>query len=190
MIARAGERWTSVFSCGDLRRSLDWVYNRWNNINERPDIANSILSDQRLKSADGSPSSQVGVSEKHPMAENIAGEDMAIRDASPCFEPVIERQAHLEVPNLAQDNSLAQLKWSSSRKRRRSRESVGKKVGSSSKKQCDGSSSSSQEDDGSSACNRFLISKSLTVDHDNCKYEGNHLFSASIPTLSSLVMSQ
>ncbi|RWR74975.1 Bromo adjacent BAH domain-containing protein [Cinnamomum micranthum f. kanehirae] len=185
-----GEQRTSVFSCSDLRRSLDWVCNRWNRIKERPDIANSILTDQFLKSTDGSLSSQVGASEKHPRVENIAHKDMAMCDTSPCSEPVIERQAFLEVPNLAQDNSLAQLKWSSSRKRRRSRESTARRVGSDSKKQCDGSSSSSQEDDGSSACKRFLISKPLTVDHDNCKYEGNDLFSASLPTLSSLVMSQ
>lgn len=184
----AGDQRTSAFGSGDLRRSLDWVCNRWNHIKDRPDVVNSILSEQGLKSADGAIQSQVGASTQDKV-ESLADEFLSISMIKPCSEPLVGRTTNLEVPDLAQDNSLANLKWSSSRKRRRSRERL-VKGGLDCKRRCDGSSSSSQDEDEPSACNSFVIPKSLKVDHENCKYGGNPLFPGALPTLSSLVMSQ
>ncbi|XXG40957.1 hypothetical protein AAC387_Pa01g1537 [Persea americana] len=183
-----GDQRTSAFGSGDLRRSLDWVCNRWNHIKDRPDVVNSILSEQGLKSADGAIQSHVGASTQDKV-ESLADEFLSISMIKPCSEPLVGRTTNLEVPDLAQDNSLANLKWSSSRKRRRSRERL-VKGGLDCKRRCDGSSSSSQDEDEPSACNSFVIPKSLKVDHENCKYGGNPLFPGALPTLSSLVMSQ
>lgn len=175
-----------MFGSGDLRRSLDWVCNRWNHIKDRPDVVNSILSDQGLNSTDGAVRSQIVASERDRV-EALADKGTSMIIASPS-EPLVERSMNLEVPNLAQDNSLANLKWNSSRKRRRSGQRSVK--GSLDCKRFDGSSSSSQGEDEPATCNSFVIPKSLQVDRENCMFGGNPLFPAPIPTLSSLVMSR
>lgn len=85
------------------------------------------------------------------------------------------------VPDLSKDDVLTQLKWKSSRKRRRGSGSSGN----------DGNSKRSPEGIGSRDYEKFLIPSSLKVDLENCKYIGDTLFSTSVvPHLTSMVMSR
>ncbi|RWW22796.1 hypothetical protein GW17_00012984 [Ensete ventricosum] len=86
--------------------------------------------------------------------------------------------------DLTKDSHFNKLKW----KRKRRREQT--EDGSSHKKQhCEASSSGSQDAVESSACGGFVLPKSLTVDHENCKIGGDPLFNTPM-AISSLVMSQ
>ncbi|XP_010263509.1 PREDICTED: uncharacterized protein LOC104601746 [Nelumbo nucifera] len=197
-----GERRTLIFGSGDLRRSQDWVGNRWKCIKERPDIVASILSGLESEQDVGRPNNVLVSDNRQPGNNNHVNTLLQEDDKATCNKTSLgkepktsihkstsfseprdnnQRKEVESVPNLANDGLLAQLKWKSSRKRRRSRES---------KRYVDGSSSSSQEEGGSPASERFLIPKPLMVDHENCKYRGDSLFNASIPPLSSLVMSR
>ncbi|RWW54047.1 hypothetical protein BHE74_00039399 [Ensete ventricosum] len=86
--------------------------------------------------------------------------------------------------DLTKDSHFNKLKW----KRKRRREQT--EDGSSHKKQhWEASSSGSQDAVESSACGGFVLPKSLTVDHENCKIGGDPLFNTPM-AISSLVMSQ
>ncbi|XP_058108003.1 uncharacterized protein LOC131251336 [Magnolia sinica] len=185
-----GERQTSTFACGDLRRSQEWVCDRWNIIKERPDLASSISPNQGRNFSDsGYPVEALVLDRNNLHVENVApaGKMAPTSKVSPGSEsPLAEKNGMgVEMPaNLVKDYSFAQLKWnSSSKKRRRGRESVGKGRQS-------GSGSSSHEDMEPLECEGFSIPKSMKLDHENCKYGGDHMFVASIPRLTSLVMSR
>ncbi|XP_077230561.1 uncharacterized protein LOC143863692 isoform X2 [Tasmannia lanceolata] len=65
-----GEGRTSIFGHGDLRHSQDWVRHRWHNLEDRPDLVSSILSEQAAKSNDGFHQSQMVVSDKQARNKN------------------------------------------------------------------------------------------------------------------------
>jgi len=78
------------------------------------------------------------------------------------------------VRDLSKDDLLVQLRWKSSRKRRRG-----------------GGISVQKLRSKIISCERFLIPTSMKADHENCKYMGDSLFSTSVvSSLSSLVMSR
>ena len=54
----AGENRTSVFCQGELRQSHDWINNKWNRLEERMDIADSLFSDTMINTKDLSDSEQ------------------------------------------------------------------------------------------------------------------------------------
>ncbi|KAF8378463.1 hypothetical protein HHK36_029803 [Tetracentron sinense] len=189
-----GERRISVFVCGDLRHSQEWVGNRWNHIKEKPDLVTSILSG--LENSQGGGKSCYGSSRPVQVPvihlDNSSLEDgkAGLNKRISCSEYQDDRGEHVKlVVDLTKDNFLAQLKWKL-KKRRFGRKSLLRNGCLDSKRQCDVSSSSSPEDVESPACERFLIPSSLKVDHDNCKYRRGSLFSASVPPLTSLVMSR
>jgi hypothetical protein len=90
------------------------------------------------------------------------------------------------VPDLSKDNLLAQLRWRSIKKRRRGSGSSGHKMHLN-----NNGGRRLSEVIGSNSGERYLIPTALKVDHENCKYMGDSLFtSAVVQPLSSLVMSR
>ena len=111
------------------------------------------------------------------------------KDATVCNDSAVEpgnvraKDVGL-VLDLSKDDSLSQLKWKSSGKRKRGTSACVQKLN------C--SRNLIKSTAGSVTCERFLIPASLRkVDNDNCKYMGDPLFSSSVvPTLTSLVMTR
>lgn len=90
-----------------------------------------------------------------------------------------------KVIDLSKDNLLAQLRWKSSKKRRRS---CGASV---QKLQCNDDGKTVASDAFAHPCERFLIPTALKIDIENCKYAGDSLFNSSVvPTLTNLIMSR
>ncbi|KAL5999880.1 hypothetical protein ACLOJK_034557 [Asimina triloba] len=193
-LRKSRERQFSIFAPGDLRHSMEWACNKWNDIKVRPDLVNSISSDQRLKSHDGAiPTEALASDKKSPGMEKMASDgNTAVacngtgRGETLTSDEKKRKAKAVEMPIiLSKDRSFAELRWnSSSKKRRRGRESLGK----SRQNAGSGSSSSSHEDGEPPAREDFSILKSLKVDRENCKYGGDHIFVASIPPLTSLVV--
>ncbi|GAV59198.1 BAH domain-containing protein/Agenet domain-containing protein, partial [Cephalotus follicularis] len=172
-----GEKKESMVSLGDLRQSREWLGNGWTHLKGRPDFVSSILQD-------------IGISSDAKFGQAaISGSRLSPNDKSGFTDTLLDcgndkGNKLVVVPDLSKDNLLAQLKWKSSRKRRR--------CGSSAQKghYSDDSKSSSDMME-SSAHSRILIPTSLKVDHENCKYMGDSLFGSSVvPPLTSLVMSR
>lgn len=89
------------------------------------------------------------------------------------------------VCNLAKDDLLAQLRWKSSRKRRRSRNSSQKLYDSDSKNK------SSVKVLGTRTWEKYFIPSASKVNNDNCKYTMDSAFSSSVVSpLKSLVLSR
>ncbi|KAF2317763.1 hypothetical protein GH714_041067 [Hevea brasiliensis] len=87
------------------------------------------------------------------------------------------------VPDLSKDYFLAQLRWNTSKKRRRGSGNSGTTM----HKKQDGGEYSSQVV-GSKACEKFILSATRKVDHENCKYIRDALFSSAVAQpLTSLV---
>lgn len=153
---------------------------------ERPDLVNQILSGLPTKqvvseTCDGEPT-QVAICDNRQIVKDGAG-----FSNSPSVSGN-DKVEELEVaPDLSKDDSLAQLKWKSSRKRRRGSGSSVQKL-----HYDDSNSKSSPEAVGSHTCERFLITTSSLMDnHENCKYIRDSLFNSSVvPSLTSLVMSR
>jgi hypothetical protein len=183
-----GEKQYLTFNHGQLRHSQEWLRNGWEQIKERPDLATSLVSqlDKKQvlgKSCNGSVE-QVAICESELVRKDESGRSDSCQVSE--FGKDVKVKEHEVVTDLSKDNLLTQLKWKSSRKRRR------------------GSGSSVQkmhyivaDKDGtpdvmvSRTCERFLIPTSLKVDHENCKFVGDSLFSSSVvPPLTSLVMSR
>ncbi|XP_030552101.1 uncharacterized protein LOC115756453 isoform X1 [Rhodamnia argentea] len=181
-----GEKRELVFPLGDLRHSREWSENRWIHIRNRADIITAISPHLRMDQHVGGHRSneavEAAIKDCKTSRNNEAG----------CENPLNHRpysqydgvDESLAVPDLLKDDSLAHLKWKVSRKRSRSGGS------SSSKVQFDNDCMSSPEM-GICTRARFLIDATLKVEHDNCKFAGDSLFSSSVvPTLTSLVMSR
>ncbi|KAK6242822.1 hypothetical protein SCA6_008211 [Theobroma cacao] len=177
-----GEKRESVFDSGDVRPSQEWLGNRWINIKERHDLVSSILRGRKQdagKSYDCNlVKTTVGDGGQFAKGATIGCNDSPV-------EPGNDRAKDVGlVPDLSKDDLLSQLKWKSSRKRRRG-------TGTSVQKQNCGRKriKSTAEVTRSVTCERFLIPASLKLDNDNCKYRGDPLFSSSVvPPLTSLVM--
>ncbi|EOY02092.1 Agenet domain-containing protein / bromo-adjacent domain-containing protein, putative isoform 2 [Theobroma cacao] len=179
-----GEKRESVFDSGDVRPSQEWLGNRWINIKERHDLVSSILRGRKQdagKSYDCNlVKTTVGDGGQFAKGATIGCNDSPV-------EPGNDRAKDVGlVPDLSKDDLLSQLKWKSSRKRRRG-------TGTSVQKQNCGCKriKSTAEVTRSVTCERFLIPASLKLDNDNCKYRGDPLFSSSVvPPLTSLVMTR
>ncbi|KAJ0037847.1 hypothetical protein Pint_23288 [Pistacia integerrima] len=180
-----GEKRKSIFGRGDLRHSQEWLGNRWTHVKERPDAVNSILSCLGMKRV------LAKTCDGNAVQAAICVSGQSSKDDTECSESLSdsgdEKLKNLDlVPDLSKDGLLARLKWKSSRKRRRS-------GGSSVRKQHyrDHGGKNTSEVIGSGTCERFFIPKTIKVDHDNCKYLSDSLFSPSVvPPLTSLVMSR
>ncbi|PIA63589.1 hypothetical protein AQUCO_00201142v1 [Aquilegia coerulea] len=200
-----GEKKLSIFGWNDLRHSQEWLCNKWNSLESRPDLVNSILAgldtkqDGSKRCDVGSISVQMAVSNDRHAGSNDAvvsvtskKERTAFNRNAHCLKPQSDIGKEIKaVPNLVQDDLLAQLKWSSSRKRRRGRERSQRRARSGLTQRSDGSSSTSREDlEPSVDCQRFLAPNSLVFDSESCKYQGDSLLNASIPSLTGLVLSR
>lgn len=184
----AGEKQYLTFNHGQLRHSQEWLRNGWEQFKDRPDLATLLTSQLDKKQVLGKSChdsmEQVAISESELLRKDESGL-CDLCQVSECRKDVKFKE-HEVITDLSKDNLLTQLKWKSSRKRRR------------------GSASSVQkmhyivaDKDGtpdamvSRTCERFLIPSSLKVDHENCKFVGDSLFSSSVvPPLTSLVMSR
>lgn len=169
-----GEKHELVFGSDNLRHSQEWLGNRWMHMQERPDIATSIMS--RIAN-DGLPdkvltsSSQAAICDPKQPGEDRSQSSEPRRDKA---------KESCTVLDLSKDGLLTKLRWTGSKKRSQP------------------SSSSSLTSKSfpsplasSSPCESFMIPSSMKVDHDNCKYLGDSLFTSSVvPPLSSLVMSR
>ncbi|KAF6137297.1 hypothetical protein GIB67_036334 [Kingdonia uniflora] len=181
-----GENRLSIFVCTDLRLSQDWVSNKWNRIEGRPDFVSSILSRLEIGQDAGPPGNtifdkqQLG-SNCHVDASSLKNVRASCSNTTSCSEPFDDNGKEV-VPNLAKDNFLNSLKWSASRKRRRVRDR-------SQRKGSLASSSSSQEDLGLGRDSESLLvgTSSVQVDLENCKYQGDFVINSSIPPLSMIM---
>ncbi|KAH0991140.1 hypothetical protein GBA52_002623 [Prunus armeniaca] len=180
-----GEKRVLIVGRGELRHSQEWVGNGWAQIKDEPELVSSITCSLETKQVVGKCLD--GMSAQSAICDSRASK----KDETGCKVSCLlykkdkdEKVKELgKVPDLLKDDVLAQLKWKSSRKRRRNGSSVQKVhciVG-------DGKSTRGLV--GSGTCERFMIPSSLKVDHENCKYLGDSLFSSSVaPPLTSLVM--
>lgn len=181
-----GEKRELVFPLGDLRHSREWSENRWIHIQKRADFVNAILPhlrvDQHVEEHHSNEAAEAAIKDCKTLRNNEAGIENPLNYRS-CsqYDGVDESRA---VPDLLKDDSLAHLKWKVSRKRSRSGGSTSLKV------QFDNDCMSSPKM-GICTRARFMIDATLKVDHENCKFAGDSLFSSSVvPTLTSLVMSR
>ncbi|KAJ1385304.1 Bromo adjacent-like proteiny [Sesbania bispinosa] len=172
-----GEKVVSIFGPDNLRLSQDWTGNGWVNVRERPDLVTSILSSLKTKQ-----SSCKSNDSKSTVAS--AGDGIQSKQADTCLDSKSDTPRTPEtVPDLLKDDSLSQLRWKSSRKRSRST--------SNQKLQCSNTHrKKSPKVLGSDASDSFVITTTLKVDHDDCKYTGDpSIFSSSVvPSLTNMVM--
>ncbi|KAM3691416.1 hypothetical protein ACB098_08G013400 [Castanea mollissima] len=173
-----GEKHESIFCCGDLRHSQEWLGGVWTHLKDRPDLVSSILSCSERK-----PVAEKSSEGKSAQA-TICGSRQSKQDETESNDSRLDSEYDNVksvgvVPDLSKD-LCAQLRWKSSRKRRRGGGFSGQKL------------RSSDNDSKSTSDERFLIPLSMkVVDHENCKYIGDSLFSTSVVSpLSSLVMSR
>lgn len=192
MATLAGEKLESTFALSDLRLSEEWSGNGWQRVKERPDLVASILSDLQTKQV------MVNTSEGNPENASLCGkrltgdvhkETLLVEDEGECRKlqtiSVADKLKEFGfVRDLSKDALLSQLKWKSSKKRRRGisvrkLHYVGDK--------CNGS----PDEVGTQTFDNLFFPRSLQLDHDNCKYIGDSPFSSSVVTpLTSLVMSR
>ncbi|KAB1999851.1 hypothetical protein ES319_D12G189900v1 [Gossypium barbadense] len=175
-----GEKRESVFGIGDIRQSQEWLGNRWINLKERHDLVSTILWAGKQ---DVSRSYNFNT-DKNTICESGQCGKEATECKGSAVEPGNERaQDASVVPDLSKDDRLSQLKWKSSRKRKRVTSTCVRKLN------CSRNLIKSTAQ--SVACERFLIPASLKVDNENCKNIGDPLFSSSVvPPLTSLVMTR
>ncbi|KAJ9140724.1 hypothetical protein P3X46_031334 [Hevea brasiliensis] len=179
-----GEKQKSVFSRADVRLSQEWLGNGWMHIKARPDIALSVSSISETKQvvkSDENKLIQTAISETTQSVKRKPG----CSDYSSDSGSDVGRES-VVVPDLSKDSYLAQLRWNASKKRRRGSVSSGQRM----RNKKDGNESSTPVV-GSNACERFMLSMTRKVDHENCKYMGDSLFSTAVAQpLTSLVMSR
>lgn len=182
-----GEKNESIFCRGDLRHSQEWLGSGWTSLKDRPDLVNSIS----LSNLDRKPVAEKS-SEGKSVPATVCDSRQSRQDETGSTKSHLNSQmdevkSMRVVPDLSKDDLLAQLRWKSSRKRRRGGCFSGQKLRSN-----DNDSKSNSDDGGSPmACERFLISTSMKLDNENCKYIGDSLFNTSVVSpLTSLVMSR
>ncbi|KAL6974965.1 hypothetical protein U1Q18_042788 [Sarracenia purpurea var. burkii] len=179
-----GENKDSIFGSSDLRRSQEWFGNRWEDIKERQDLVTSILSNLELKSIVPIVVKTCDVKlEKTAMCHGRSGRSKS--QNAHIAKKVKELQT---VHDLSKDAVLTQLKWMSSGKRKRGKNSVQKLNYIGYKRKS--SSTNSPETGGNRTFHSFFLPKSRKVDRENCKYIGDSPFGSSVLSpLTSLVMS-
>ncbi|KAJ7943178.1 Bromo adjacent-like domain protein [Quillaja saponaria] len=182
-----GEKQLSVFGFGELRHSQEWTGTKWELMKERPDIVSSILGDLdpkqvpcRSVNAKSAQASVCDSVQSKPCKRGCSG--------SPVYSENDKLKDFVVVPDLSKDDLLAQLRWKSSRKRRR-----GSGSGSTLQKLPYNTNvkKSSPNIGESHTSGRFMVPASLKVDHDDCKYIGgdSSIFSSNVvPSLTNMVM--
>ncbi|KAI3847683.1 hypothetical protein MKW92_024253 [Papaver armeniacum] len=189
-----GEARLSIFCIRDLRRSQDWLCNKWNWIKERPDLAQSILSDlEKTKQLAKIFSCQVNCDPNHVTSSDNSHHCVIAQK----YERETSAEANLKLNSVT--DGLVQLKWNSSSKKRRSRERLYSRTheGPTDSKQLlqqpfihISRNISHVNSESRISGGNFLIAKSLKVDLENCKYGGNSVLKSSVCPLTNLVMSQ
>ncbi|GMH26220.1 hypothetical protein Nepgr_028063 [Nepenthes gracilis] len=184
-----GEKRESFFHYGDLRRSQEWLDNTWKDLKGRPDVAASILSDleteQQAHEASDNKQGKASMSSKQQLKIDASKDGSSGADSDIlCMN---DKETDPEAPDLSKDYFLSQLRWKSSRKRRRGGDwaqklQYGRNISRSPEKLVVHSPLKLD----SECC------KSFKVDCENCKSVGESLFNSSVvPTsLTSLVMSR
>lgn len=180
-----GEKLDSVFSRGELRHSQEWLGSGWTQIKERPDLVPAVLSSLEtnhvLQKSCHSNSAEVTNFE----GKSRRKDESVSKDS--CDYSDSDKDG--EVKDLSKDNLLSQLKWKSSKKRRRGSGSTVYRVHRVDTVLHDDAPNGTVS--ASRPCERFVIPTSLKVDRENCKYVGDSLFGSSVvPPLTSLVMSR
>lgn len=150
----------------------------WIHVKDRPDLVNLILSSLETKPVAGKSSDGKSAQSTVPYSRHSRQDETGSRDFR--LDSEDDKAKLLEaVRDLSKDDYLAQLRWKSSRKRRRGAGISVQKL----RSNYNGSKIMS--------CERFLIPTSMKVDHENCKYMGDSLFGTSVvSSLTSLVMSR
>ncbi|KAL2905098.1 DUF724 domain-containing protein 3 [Bienertia sinuspersici] len=197
-----GEKQQTFFSRSDLRHSLEWLSGTWKELSERADVAAALLSDAvkegRCRKISSDKHLQMLVSkEKH--VECDRGKNCSCGTQNKCSNlhmyTASKKTNSSAVVDLLKDDSLSQLKWKSSCKRRRSSGFVVQKLQSRRSYGISPENTRSHEHDGFLITSPLKVEKedceSVQVEHDNCKYMNDSLFSPSVVTpLTSLVMSR
>ncbi|XP_074587474.1 uncharacterized protein LOC141843306 [Curcuma longa] len=173
-----GENCSSTFGEAQLRQSQDWISDKWNAIEDRVDIANSLLSS--IKDSPPPASSFKGNLRIQMVSNSLSAGGTASGGSSSEWE--------VGIPDLTKDYQF-KPKWSSSKKRKHRREGNLKDASALKKRHCVMNSGSLQGLEEHILCGSFVLPKSLTVDHDNCKIGSDPLFGTPM-ALSNLVMSQ
>ncbi|OIW06927.1 hypothetical protein TanjilG_18315 [Lupinus angustifolius] len=150
-----GEKLVSVFDLDNLRCSQEWTGNEWVDVRGRPDLVASIWSSLKTKQ-DPSKSDH-----RKSTISSIVDVIQTKQDDS-CLDSEREKPRKHEVfPDLLNDGLLSQLRWKSSRKRRRGNASYCGKL-----QRIDNEKNESPNTPESHASNRFIIPASFQVEHD------------------------
>lgn len=177
-----GEKKVSTFGPDNLRHSQDWTGNGWVYLRERPDLVASILSS--LKTKQNPPKSY----DSKSSVVAPPGDGIQSKQADTCLDSERDKPRKSEVvPDLLKDDLFPQLRWSSSRKRRRRSGTSCQKL------PCGGDSSNRKRSPKvleSDSSDSFVIPASLKVDHEDYKYGGDpSIFGSTVvPSLTNLVM--
>ncbi|XP_050223153.1 uncharacterized protein LOC126673185 isoform X2 [Mercurialis annua] len=177
------EKQESIVSRGDLRHSQEWLGNEWMHVKDRPDIVTTLSSfTEKL----------VTVSDEIKLVQTVVCETkQSEKSKTECSDHPLDSGSDgavelKTVRDLSKDDSLAQLRWKSSKKRRRSGVISNPRLHHNSV-----DSKSSTKVIKLHPSKRFVIPISLKVDHENCKYAGDSRFSSAVAQpLTSLVMSR
>lgn len=169
------EKCDSVFCQKDLRPSHEWLGNEWKQMEERHDLLTKILSKLNKKLDTVTPCRSVACNDKLQFGFDQEGNLSNSNNADDKFV----------VRDIVKDDLLAKLKWKTSRKRKRSPNSSQKLCRSETKKQ------SQIRAFGTRTWEKFYIPSSVKVDHENCKYTRESVFSSTVVSpLSNLVLSR
>ncbi|XP_068663748.1 uncharacterized protein [Aristolochia californica] len=170
-----GEGQTAEFSWSNLRGAKDWVCNRWSPINPRPDLVNFVLKSGGEKKTTSDLQStdvrQCGNSQERSFDQSEEALCIKLGEDSPADDK--------------KDTRVVDLKWSVSKKRKRSMS----KSSLTSRRRRSGSQNTGSSSDDADGCEGFVVPKSMKVDREVCKYSSDPLFMSSLP-VSNLVMSR
>ncbi|GAB2226581.1 hypothetical protein Droror1_Dr00022392 [Drosera rotundifolia] len=193
-----GEKLEAVFSPGDVRHSQEWLGGVWNYFKGRPDLASSVLASIETKS-DLVHQAQGSVCNKQQVLAADALNDSLSEKEGDCWRKshLVFAKEKITFPDLLKDDSLWQLRWKTTRKRKRvvaevqmlkcNINNVKRRIIEKRDSERDSVNFSVPSDDLhlNSDNDKF---KPFKVDRENCKYIGDAHFNSSVaPRLTSLV---